>query len=72
MRIAFTDADRSLALVGLDVTDLFGQTVLTNTLPIQDGRLNTELPLGEQQAAELYIVNVTAGEQRFTERLVIQ
>ena len=45
---------------------------MTATLPVQDGFLNTALELAPDMAAGLYMVNVTAGDNTRSERLVIQ
>ena len=50
----------------------FGKLVATRTLPVQDGRLNTAVNFDQELAPGLYLVNLTAGEHRYTERLVIQ
>ncbi len=56
----------------MDVFDSFGKRAMTATLPVQDGYLNTALELAPDMAAGLYMVNVTAGDNTRTERLVIQ
>ena len=71
LRIDLRGADPELTTATLDLTDLFGKRVMTATLPLQDGELNTVLSLGSDLSAGMYLVTVTAGEQVFNERLVI-
>jgi hypothetical protein len=63
---------QTVSLVTVDIYDGFGKRVMTNTLPVQDGFLNTVLDLSTDMAAGLYMVNVTAGDITRTERLLIQ
>jgi hypothetical protein len=39
---------------------------------VNDGHLHTALELNSDLASGLYMVNITAGNETFTERLVIQ
>jgi hypothetical protein len=71
LNINLSDMDPELTSVSLDITDLFGKRVMTSTLAVQDGGLNTVLPFERELADGLYIVTITAGEQTFNERLVI-
>ena len=65
--------------VTVEVFDTFGKRVMTSSLPVQDGMLNTVLDLPTDMAAGLYMVHVTAadptgkaGDVTKTERLMIQ
>ncbi|MCB0787142.1 MAG: T9SS type A sorting domain-containing protein, partial [Flavobacteriales bacterium] len=58
--------------VNVDIYDLFGKRVAARTLTAQGGMLNTVISLDGQLAAGMYVVNITAGEQLFTERLIIE
>jgi hypothetical protein len=58
--------------VTIDVTDMYGKRVMGRTLPVSNGSLNAVVSLGEQLASGLYLVNLTAGDQTITKRLVIQ
>jgi len=40
-------------------------------IPTQGDRLNTVLDLQGDLATGMYLVNITAGDKRYTERLVI-
>jgi len=64
--------DESVLTVSVDIFDLFGKRVSARTIPVQDGFVNTVLELNGDMANGMYMVNITAGEQRYTERLVIQ
>jgi len=72
LNISLTAFDATVNVVSMDVTDVFGKLVATRTLPVQDGRLNTAVNFDQDLAPGLYLVNLTAGEHRYTERLVIQ
>ncbi|MBL8002318.1 MAG: T9SS type A sorting domain-containing protein, partial [Flavobacteriales bacterium] len=56
----------------MDIFDMFGKKVATRTLAVNGGTLNSVVRLEGALAAGLYLVNITAGEQSFTQRLVIQ
>ena len=58
--------------VNVDIYDLFGKRVAARTLTAQGGMLNTVMSLDGQLAAGMYMVNITAGDQLFTERLIIE
>ncbi len=72
VNLSLTEFDAALNTVTMDVTDIYGKLVTTRTIPVQDGYLNTAMELGNELAPGLYLVNLTAGEHRYTERLVIQ
>ena len=72
VNLAFTGFDANVNTVGVDVTDVYGKLVATRTIPVQDGYLKTTLAFEQDLAPGLYLVNLTAGEKRYTERLVIQ
>ncbi|MBK9176709.1 MAG: T9SS type A sorting domain-containing protein [Flavobacteriales bacterium] len=58
--------------VSVDILDAFGKRVIARTIAVQDGFINTVLELNGELAAGMYMVNITAGEQVYTERMVIQ
>ena len=58
--------------VSVDIYDFVGKRVSARTIPVQDGFINTVLDLDGDMASGVYMVNITAGDQHFTERLVIQ
>lgn len=71
VRIELGGIDPELTVASLDITDLFGKRVWSTTLPLQDGVLNTSLTLPGDLAGGLYVATIVAGEQLFTERLMI-
>ena len=58
--------------VNVDIHDLIGQRVATHTLVAQGGLLNTVIDLEGRLSGGMYLVTITAGDQHFTERLVIE
>ncbi|HMC97150.1 MAG TPA: T9SS type A sorting domain-containing protein, partial [Flavobacteriales bacterium] len=58
--------------IRVDIYDLYGERVSAHSIPANDGFINTVLDLPGDMASGVYLVNITAGEQRFTERLVIE
>jgi hypothetical protein len=58
--------------VTVDIFDLFGKRVSARTIAVAGGNVNTNIELNGELAAGMYLVNVTAGETVYTERLVIQ
>ncbi len=63
-----TDVDR----VVIDITDTFGKLAATRTVPVNGSTVNTVLELNGDLAAGLYVVNVRAGADTYTQRLIIQ
>ena len=58
--------------VNVDIYDGFGKRVNASTIAVNEGFVNTTLDLNGSLAAGMYIVNIIAGEDTYTERLVIQ
>ncbi|MBP6696175.1 MAG: T9SS type A sorting domain-containing protein, partial [Flavobacteriales bacterium] len=71
VRIQLSGIDPELTIATLDITDLFGKRVMSTTLPLNEGALNTSLALPGSMADGLYVVTLLIGEQLFTERLMI-
>ncbi|MBK9760579.1 MAG: T9SS type A sorting domain-containing protein [Flavobacteriales bacterium] len=71
MNISLTEFDAAVSVVSMDVTDVFGKLVSTRTIPVQERYLNTAVNFEQELAPGLYLVNLTVGEHRYTERLVI-
>jgi hypothetical protein len=71
LHLTVDQLDGTLTTATLDVYDLFGKRVATYPLPVGDGVINTTLDLNGTIATGMYLVTVTAGEQLFTKRLVI-
>ncbi|MEO8589750.1 MAG: T9SS type A sorting domain-containing protein [Flavobacteriales bacterium] len=64
--------EESVLTVSVDIFDLTGKRVSARTIAVNDGFINTVLDLDGDMANGMYMVNITAGTQHFTERLVIQ
>jgi hypothetical protein len=64
--------EEGVQTVSIDIVDLYGERVSARTIPLADGPLNTVLDLDGTMANGLYMVNITVGEQHFSQRLVIQ
>jgi subtilisin-like proprotein convertase family protein len=58
--------------VTVDILDTFGKRVSARTIAVNDTFVNTVLELNGELAAGMYLVNITAGDATYTERLVIQ
>ncbi len=58
--------------VSVDLYDLTGKRVSARVIPAQDGVLRSTIDLHGDLGAGMYLVNITAGKQTWTERLVIQ
>ena len=65
-------ADPFISTVSMDIFDLSGKRMVARTVAIQDGTLNTTIDLNGDLAVGMYMVKVTAGEEVFTQRVVIQ
>jgi FAD/FMN-containing dehydrogenase len=72
VNVSLTGFDETINTVGVEVMDLHGRMVSTSTIPVQDGYMNTVLPIEQALAPGLYMVNLQVGDDRYTERLVIQ
>ncbi len=57
--------------VAVDIMDLTGKRVIAREIPVTDRNLNTVIDLNGDLATGMYMVNITAGDKRWTERLVI-
>ncbi|MBK7946248.1 MAG: T9SS type A sorting domain-containing protein [Flavobacteriales bacterium] len=71
--VNLTGIDASIETVSVDIYDAFGKRVSARTIAANgDGFVNSIMQLNGELAAGLYTVSITAGEQQFTERLVVQ
>ncbi|MBK6754375.1 MAG: T9SS type A sorting domain-containing protein [Flavobacteriales bacterium] len=61
VRIQLSGIYPELTNATLDITDLFGKRVMSTTLPLNDGALNTPLALRGALADGLYIVTIVTG-----------
>ncbi len=64
--------DGSVSTVGIEVYDGLGKRVVQRTLAAQDGTLNATLSLEGSLPSGLYLVQITAGADTRTERLILQ
>jgi hypothetical protein len=58
--------------VSFDIYDLSGKRVSSRQLPVNAGTVNTVIELHSELSAGMYMVNITAGERIYTERLMVQ
>ncbi|MDQ3101499.1 MAG: T9SS type A sorting domain-containing protein, partial [Bacteroidota bacterium] len=70
--ISLSEVPEGTTTVSVDMFDLRGQRVMNQTLAANDGFLNTVIGLDGTLAAGMYMVNITAGEKVYTQRLVVQ
>ena len=70
--ISLSEVAADINTVSVDIFDMTGKRVSARTIAVQDGFLKTNLELNGDLAGGLYMVNITAGDKVFTERLVIQ
>jgi hypothetical protein len=64
--------EEAVNTVTMDIFDLSGKRISARTIAVADGNVNTTIDLNGELAAGMYLVNITAGEKTYTERLVIQ
>jgi len=64
--------DPFISTVSMDIFDLSGKRMIARTVAIQDGLINTTIDLNGDLADGMYVVKVTAGDEVFTQRVVIQ
>jgi hypothetical protein len=72
LNFSLSAIEEGVNTVSVDIFDLFGKRVSARTIAVTDGQVNTILDLNGELAAGMYLVNITAGETLYTERLVIQ
>jgi hypothetical protein len=72
LNVSLSAVEEGVNTVNVDIFDLFGKRVSARTIAVNDGMINTVLDLNGEFAAGMYLVNITAGETVYTERLVIQ
>jgi len=70
--VSMTDINNTISTVTMDVYDMTGKRVAARTIAVQDGFVNQAVELNGELAGGLYLVNFTAGDQTFSERLVVQ
>ncbi|MBP6643824.1 MAG: T9SS type A sorting domain-containing protein, partial [Flavobacteriales bacterium] len=72
LTISLTEVARDVRTMSVDIYDLTGKRITARTIAVQDGFVTTVLDLNGDIANGMYMVNITAGEKTYTERLVIQ
>jgi hypothetical protein len=70
--LSLSEVPENVLSVSVDLFDLTGKRVMARMIPAQGGFLNTVIALNGELAAGLYLVNITAGNTLYTQRLVIQ
>ncbi len=70
LTLSLSAVEEGVNTVSVDIFDLTGAVVSSRTIAVNDGMVYQVLELNEM-ASGLYMVNITAGTQRYTERLVI-
>jgi hypothetical protein len=70
--VTLSEVATDVRTVSLDIFDLTGKRVVARSIPVQDGSVNIALALGQTLADGIYLVHLTAGNKRFTERLIVQ
>ncbi|MCC7501472.1 MAG: T9SS type A sorting domain-containing protein, partial [Flavobacteriales bacterium] len=61
-----------VATATVDIFDMVGHKVATHTIAVNGSTLNSVIDLDASMANGLYMVNVTAGDEQFNQRLMIQ
>ncbi len=64
--------EEGVSTVTVDILDLTGKRVSARTIPVQGDLLNAVIDLNGELTSGIYLVNITAGSEHFTQRLVIQ
>jgi hypothetical protein len=70
LTLSLSAVEEGVGTVTVDIFDLNGARVRAEVIAVNDGMVYRQLALNEL-ASGLYLVNITAGIQRYTERLVI-
>jgi subtilisin-like proprotein convertase family protein len=69
--ISLSEVAQGVETIAVDIHDLFGKRVSAQVLATQGDHVYTVMPLPADMASGVYTVSILAGEQRFTQRLVI-
>lgn len=70
--VSMNDINTTISTVTMDVYDMTGKRIVARTIAVQDGFVNQAVELNGELAGGLYLVNFTAGDKIFSERLVVQ
>jgi autotransporter-associated beta strand protein len=71
LTMSLSAVEEGVNTISVDIFDLSGARVSSRTISVNGGMVQQVLSLGEM-AEGMYMVSITAGTQRYTERLVIQ
>jgi hypothetical protein len=69
--ISLSEVAQDVETIAVDIHDLFGKRVSAQMLATQGDHVYTVMQLPADLASGVYTVSILAGEQRFTQRLVI-
>ncbi|MBK9417785.1 MAG: T9SS type A sorting domain-containing protein [Flavobacteriales bacterium] len=72
LNFSISAIEEGVNTVSVDIYDLTGKRMSARTIAVADGNVNTVIDLNGELAAGMYLVNITAGDNTYTERLVIQ
>jgi len=72
LNFSLSAIEEGVNTVSVDIFDLTGKRMSARTIAVAGGNVNTVLDLNGELAAGMYLVNITAGDKSYTERLVIQ
>jgi hypothetical protein len=70
--ISLGEVAQGVETIAVDIHDLFGKRVNTQVLATQGGHLNSLLQLPGDIANGVYTVTLSAGPERYTQRMVLQ
>ncbi|MEZ4755256.1 MAG: lamin tail domain-containing protein [Flavobacteriales bacterium] len=72
LTFSLSSVEQGVSTVSVDIYDLTGKRMSARTVAVAGNSVNTTIDLGGELAAGMYLVNITAGNTSYTERLVIQ
>jgi hypothetical protein len=72
LNFSLSVVDAGVERVSMDIFDLSGKRVSSRELPVNAGAVNTVIDLKGELAAGMYLVNITAGDRLYSERLMVQ
>ncbi|HRH39794.1 MAG TPA: T9SS type A sorting domain-containing protein, partial [Flavobacteriales bacterium] len=70
--LSISEVADDVKTVSVDIYDTFGKRVIARTYGVNDTFVNRVIELNGELAAGMYMVNITAGEKTYVERMVIQ
>ncbi len=72
VNLSLSEVPQGTSTVSVNMFDLYGKKVLARTITTSGSLVNTIIDLDGGMAAGIYMVNITAGGNNYTQRLVIQ